>query len=237
MDIAIFILIILFASILQTSTGFGFSIMATPFLLLLFNPVEAIQINLVLSIVISFAMIRTIHKDIDYQLLKRFSLGSVIGLPIGILILLFVDVDTLKIGIGLLILGLTLLLIIRFRVNRTSKRDITAGSISGALTSSIGMPGPPLLLYLSGTDTDKARLRSTTLAFYLLIYTVSLVLQISTIGTSISTWTLSLYGLPLVFAGLYIGQKLYHKINQQQFRLITYIILILTGLYLLFGSA
>ena len=35
MDIFIFFIIILIASVLQTSTGFGFSILATPFLLLL----------------------------------------------------------------------------------------------------------------------------------------------------------------------------------------------------------
>ncbi len=236
MDVAIFILIILFASILQTSTGFGFSIMATPFLLLLFDPIEAIQINLILSIVISFTMIRTIYGDVDTRLLKHFSLGSIIGLPIGILILILIDVDTLKIGIGILILTLTLLLFMRFRVVQTPNRNIIAGSMSGALTSSIGMPGPPLLLYLSGTDTDKARLRSTTLAFYLLIYTISLALQSFTVGTTLESWIYSLYGLPIVFAGLWIGQKLYNRINQTQFRMMTYIILVFTGLYLLFGN-
>ncbi|TFE01601.1 sulfite exporter TauE/SafE family protein [Jeotgalibacillus salarius] len=236
MDIVLFVFIILFASILQTSTGFGFSIMATPFLLLLFNPIEAIRINLILSIVISLAMIRAVHRDIDHNLLKRFSLGSIAGLPIGILVLLFIDMDSLKIGIGLLVLSLTFMLVIRLRITRTAKRDITAGGMSGALTSSIGMPGPPLLLYLSGTDTDKAKLRSTTLAFYLLIYSISLAVQIATVGTTTETWILSLYGLPLVFAGLWAGQKLYHIINQQQFRFVTYIILVFTGLYLLFGN-
>jgi len=56
----IFVTIILLASILQTSTGFGFSIMATPFLLMIFEPREAIQINLILSLVISTALIAKI---------------------------------------------------------------------------------------------------------------------------------------------------------------------------------
>ncbi|MGW6608798.1 TSUP family transporter, partial [Peribacillus butanolivorans] len=53
----IFICIVLVASILQSSTGFGFSIMATPFLLMLFQPQEAIQINIILSLVISKSLI------------------------------------------------------------------------------------------------------------------------------------------------------------------------------------
>lgn len=61
-----FICIILAASILQTSTGFGFSIMATPFLLLLFLPQEAIQINILLSLLISISLIWKIRTDITY---------------------------------------------------------------------------------------------------------------------------------------------------------------------------
>ena len=75
MTIFIFTSIILFASILQTSTGFGFSIMATPFLLMIFNPMEAIQINLVLSLVISSALIAKIRKDVDTDLLKKLIIG------------------------------------------------------------------------------------------------------------------------------------------------------------------
>ena len=47
MEMVLFLIIILFATVLQTSTGFGFSTLATPLLLFLFGPAEAIQINLI----------------------------------------------------------------------------------------------------------------------------------------------------------------------------------------------
>ncbi len=72
MDILLFIMIILVASLLQTSTGFGFSILATPFLLLLFEPAEAIQINLILSLVISLALITKIKKRYRFCDFKAF---------------------------------------------------------------------------------------------------------------------------------------------------------------------
>ncbi|HEX5564510.1 MAG TPA: TSUP family transporter, partial [Sporosarcina sp.] len=79
MDILLFITIILLASILQTGTGFGFSIVATPFLLLLFEARDAIQINLLLSLVISLAMYRKVKGDIDMGVMRRFIGGSFIG--------------------------------------------------------------------------------------------------------------------------------------------------------------
>ena len=53
---------------------------------LLFQPNEAIQINLILSLVISVALIARIRKDIDYGILKRLVIGSAAGLPLGIVI-------------------------------------------------------------------------------------------------------------------------------------------------------
>lgn len=234
MSIILFILIILFASILQTSTGFGFSIMATPFLLMIFEPREAIQINLILSLVISSALIMKIWKDVDTGILKRFIMGSFPGLPLGITIFLWTDTDLFKKGIGIVLLALTVLLILNFRLKRTKRKDFAVGGVSGLLTTGIGMPGPPLLLYFSGTDTNKETLRATTLAFYLFIYSVSLLIQVFFAGTNTVIWTSSAMALPLVFIGLYVGQLLFHHINQQYFRLFTYGILLFTGIYLWF---
>lgn len=234
MSLFIFILIILCASILQTSTGFGFSIMATPFLLLLFDPREAIQLNLILSLFISSMLIVNIRRDVNWGVFKRFVIGGLFGLPIGITIFLLLDMTLLKLGVSLLIIGLTILLIMNWRTNQTIQRDFLVGGLSGLLTTSIGMPGPPLLLYFSGTNTKKATLRATTLAFYLFIYSASLMFQVLFAGTSTEIWLSSLKALPIVLVGLMVGQLLYKRISQKMFQILTYILLFISGGYLLF---
>lgn len=235
-SIFFFICIILVASVLQTSTGFGFSIMATPFLLLLFLPQEAIQINLILSLFISVSLIMKIKKDIDFTQLKRFSVGSIAGVPFGIIIFNSIDATTFKFGVSILLLLLTLLLICKFKVKSSKFRDFVVGGVSGLLTTCIGMPGPPLLLYFTGTDTEKGKLRATTLAYYLFIYFISLITQISFSGTNKETWTASLYAIPIVFVGLLIGQIIFKYISQRIFTIFTYILLICTGVFLLIES-
>lgn len=234
--VIIFICIILIASILQTSTGFGFSIMATPFLLMIFQPQEAIQINIILSLVISISLIWKIKADIDLTLLKRFSIGSIFGVPFGILIFLSINIDVFKIGVSIILLLLTLLLIMNFKIKGNQKRDFIIGGLSGLLTTSIGMPGPPLLLYFTGTNTEKGKLRATTLTFFLFIYFISLLTQIIFSGTNEVIWLSSLYAVPIVFLGLFIGQRLFKRLNQKVFRVFTYILLIFTGVYLLIES-
>lgn len=232
----IFISIILIASVLQTSTGFGFSIMATPFLLMLYLPYEAIQINIILSLVISVVLIWKIRQDVDFILLKRFSLASIAGVPFGILIFASINIDAFKLGVSILLLLLTFFFVFNFRVKATPFRDYIVGGLSGLLTTSIGMPGPPLLIYFTGTDTKKAKLRATTLAFYLFIYFISLLTQVFIIGSNKTIWFASLYAVPIVLLGMFLGQKLFKRINQRAFRIFTYILLTSTGIYLFLDS-
>ncbi|WP_144497219.1 TSUP family transporter, partial [Bacillus pumilus] len=85
---------------LQTSTPFAFSIMPTPFLLMLFLPQEAIQINIILSLIISISLIWKIRMDIDFILLKRLIFGSIVGVPFGIIIFTSININTFKLAIS-----------------------------------------------------------------------------------------------------------------------------------------
>ena len=235
-DLIVLMMIVLVASMLQTSTGYGFSIIGTPFLLLLYPAHMAIQINIILSICLSAVMIFKIRKEVDKTLVIRLIKGSVLGLIVGIFVYLFLDIQLLKMTVGIIILVLTVLLIFQVTVNQSKRKDYVTGGISGVLTTSIGVPGPPLLLYFSGAGIDKTTLRSTTLAYYLFVYFASLMMQISFGGTSKETWMFSLIAIPPLFIGVFLGQLLFKWISQLTFLLITYIILLFTGAYLVITS-
>lgn len=229
-------LIVLIASSLQAATGFGFSVMATPFLLLVFEAHTAIQINIILSLLISVVMVPRIGGAIDRVLLFRLIKGAVAGAPMGLVLFVFLDANVLKLVTSILILFLTGLLILNATIKQGPLKDHAAGGFSGILTASLGMPGPPLLLYLAGARMDKAVLRSTTLAFFLFVYAASLLLQILSGASSSETWLTSLALAPVAGIGIALGQYLFRFINQRIFLLITYSILGVTGTHLLMNS-
>lgn len=230
------LLIVLLASLLQAVTGFGFSILGAPVLMMLYPAHMAIQVNIILSICLSVLMIRSIYKEIDKTLLIRLLKGSSIGLVAGIFIYLYADVRLIKLATGTATLFLTALLLMKWTTPRTSGKDVAAGGMSGVLTTSIGVPGPPLLLYFAGARIDQKVLRSTTLAFYLFAYTASLILQILFGGTKKETWMASLAALPALVGGVILGQLLFKHLPVGVFRIITYIILAATGISLIFTS-
>lgn len=223
LELIIFFLIILFASILQTSSGFGFSIIATPLLLLLFSPQEAIHINILLSLVISFTLIWKVRQDVDFSLLKKIVIGSLIGAPFGSLIFSIVNITTFKFIIAITLIGLTILLIKNFSIQPTTKRDYGVGFFSGLLTTSIGMAGPPLLLYFAGTMKSKEVMRATTLAYYIFIYFIGLLFQLTMKGTSRIVWVNTLYALPILLMGLIAGQVIFNRLDQKLFSRLIYL--------------
>ncbi|WP_112322896.1 sulfite exporter TauE/SafE family protein [Oceanibium sediminis] len=228
--------IVLLAASIHACTGFGFSLLATPFLLLVFAPSDAIQINIALSIVISVLLMPKLVADLDRALLGRLILGSLLGAPVGILVYLFADPDQLRVAIGLLLLVLTFFILRKFRFARSARKDVLTGGFSGALTSGLGMPGPPLMVYFAGTSIRQSVLRSTTLVCFLITYSLSLALQI---GFGSSSWEVlraALYLLPATVAGVVIGQRLFARIDAAQFMKLLYGLLILTGAYLTLGS-
>ncbi|GAF18162.1 LOW QUALITY PROTEIN: membrane protein [Bacillus sp. JCM 19046] len=229
----LFISIVLVASLLQTSTGFGFSIIATPFLLMLFVPETAIQLNLVLSIIISLILLYKVKEDIHFPLVKRLFWGSLIGAPLGVGLLYLVNEQFVKIAVGLLLLAVTFLLVRNVTVTQTSSRDLSVGSLSGMLTSSIGMPGPPLIVYFASARMTKESIRATTLCFLMIIYPISLFLQYLLVGIKNEVWVLSAYALPFVLIGLVLGQIVFKRINVGFFRKLTYVLLLVAGISLL----
>lgn len=231
-----FITLVFVASVLQAATGFGFSIMVTPLLILLYPLHDAIGINIILSLLISCVMIFLVGREVDKPLLLRLIIGTLIGVPLGLGLFLFADVSWLKLLTSALILMLTGLLIAKVQVKRSNTGDLVAGGMAGLLTASLGMPGPPLLIYLTGMGMDKEKLRSTTLTYFVFVYSLSLGIQIYFTGITRTVGYAVLESLPLVFLGIFWGQRLFKYLNQKVFTRIIYVILLITGLYLLFTN-
>jgi len=228
--------IVMVAALLQACTGFGFSVLATPFLLLVFEISDAIQINIALSIMISLVMMPKLLPDIDRALFGRLVIGSLMGAPAGILIYAFADPVQLRMAIGLLLLVLTAFILRDFRIGRSTRRDFITGGFSGALTSGLGMPGPPLMVYFAGSTLTPRALRSTTLACFLVIYSISLVLQVAVGSSSVEIARTVLLLMPATGAGVILGHLLFHRIDTASFMRLLHGILIVTGAYLFIGG-
>ena len=160
------------ASLLQAATGIGFGVIAGPVLLLILNNASAIQVSIILSLVIALLLAPSIFRQVDKSLFKLLVYGTCAGIPLGI-----IDISTLKLLAGLAVAFMALTTAGVFgsdgdsdRVTYSSGSGLSMGVISGAMSSSLGMPGPVPAAWMLTRSFGKEVIRSTILFLFIPSY-------------------------------------------------------------------
>ena len=236
------------ASILQTVTGFGFGLLAVPIFLLVLNSVSAIHLVTLITLVMSLAILPSARSKMVPKLMLFLSAGVLIGSPLGITFFSQFSLDMIKISAALVILFITLWnafqYLQRYVLEQKSRKranqnhgsgsvQFAVGILSGILGATLAMPAPLAMMYLSGTSYTKDEIRSTILVFFVVAYGAALACQITVQGVALSTWITAASLSPVALLGAWLGHKLSHRISALYFRLIVFIILILTSTIML----
>ena len=79
------------SALLYAISGFGFAVLAAPLFLLFLDPARAIQLVIIISTALSIAVLRGLLQAIAPWLLLRLALGSLVGLPLGLVAFRYAD--------------------------------------------------------------------------------------------------------------------------------------------------
>lgn len=231
-------IIIAFSStLIQSLTGFGFAIISTPLLLMVYDAKEVVVLLQVLSVVLDTIFVFFVKNNIDWHFLRPLLIGSIFGHPIGIIIYLFVPTIGLKIFIASVILSFLLLTKISHRqLAETNCKTGIVGCLSGILNTSTSMSGPPLIIYLTSTNRDKTSLRATCIAYFTIINYLG-ILSFYLAGKDFSfAIEQSIYIIPFCFIALWLGNKLFPYISQKIFNYLVFIMLLFSALYTIYST-
>jgi uncharacterized protein len=227
------------AALVQGATGFGFGIMVVPFYLLILGSLSAIQVTIIVTLVLTISVALRVWRNAPRALLGRLIGGTVVGFPAGIFAYRHADLETAKLAVGLLIVGFAVWLFLAAqgrpaRKNPTSHpiADVAIGIVSGAMTTSLGMPGPIVLIYLSALGAGKETMRGTLLALFVFSYAGALALQGWQVGIDGATWTTAAILIPVGLVGAAVGHAVSRFLDQRTFGFVVLAILVATGLYM-----
>lgn len=235
------------ASFLQAATGIGFGLLAGPIILIVTNNGSAIQVSILLSLLIALVLAPSLFGRTDKVLLKHLLIGTVPGLPLGIAVFLLVGVDMLKLLAGLAVLFMALITtgVLKFsskdgapatgRVNGRAK-DLAVGVVSGAMCSSLGMPGPVVAARMMVLDQGKDSLRATVLVMFVFSYLAAIAVQAAMVGLDGDGLTLTAILAPATLIGVFCGKFAVEWISERAFRRIISVMLLATAASLLFVS-
>src|SRR5882757_1079196 len=112
------------SALLYAISGFGFAVLAAPLFLSFLDPARAIQLVIIISTVVSIVVLRGLLSAIAPWLLLRLTLGSLVGLPLGLVAFRYADPILVRAVAGAMIFGFAILMAIsRRRSGQTRARQ------------------------------------------------------------------------------------------------------------------
>lgn len=230
----IFVSLILFGGTLIRSTfGFGDALFAMPLMSLVIGVSSATPVMGLVSLVVAVVALIPSRRHLDMAAVKRLLVGSMAGIPVGVLLLKRVEEQMLRGGLGacVILFGLYMLSSPRMPELRDRRWAFPFGFLSGCLGGAYNIGGPPIVLYGAMRRWPPARFRATLHGGFLPASIVIALMQgLGGLWTG-TVWILFAFSIPSLGAAMLLGEKLVQRTDPARFE--SYLSFVLVGLGLL----
>lgn len=228
---------IFLASFIQSITGFGLVIIASPFLLLFYDAKFAILLVLLIALCSNCVQSILLYRDADKKLAFWLLAGALFGIPAGLYMYHMFPNNSLKLLVGCSILIFLLITHFLHPILRiTPKNSLKTGLLSGFLYTTTGMGGPPLILYFAFAKLSPALQRATCILYFLFGNIISLLgFMLSGVNLQPAIHeTITL--LPALALGLLLGHKVFPYVSAAIFRRIILVMLYVACFYTIYST-
>ncbi len=221
----------LLASVAQSVTAFGFALISVPCLVLVLDVKDTVVVVSLLALANEVLLAFRVWSDVHWRTVGSLMVGSWLGMPLGLLVLLRVPEEGLRLVVGLAAVTMAGALAAGMRITARGLRiEAAVGALSGMLATSTSMSGPPVVSYLVGRGHERDEFRGV-MALYLLAGSITALVIFFAAGVvTRDALRLALVGLPAVFVGNMIGSWLVLRIDAAVFRRIVIALLLATAL-------
>jgi uncharacterized membrane protein YfcA len=162
--------------------------------------------------------------------------ASLVGMPLGALVLTRAPNRALTFTIGVVVLVLTAWLWRGLRLPPGPKTEISAGAVSGALATSTGTNGPPLVIAFQATGMARDPFRATLAGCFFVQGVVALCIFWANGLVTHDVGRAFVVGMPAVVAGTIAGERLSARLHGRAFRAAVLGLLALSGALAVAGA-
>jgi uncharacterized membrane protein YfcA len=240
MEILLGILVILVAYFVKGFSGFGPALIIVPFFALIYDPPSALVLAALFDFLAGCILVYTVRKKILWSFVLSIFFVLAIGAFFGALLLERIPVDDLRRMIGgvLFVFSLGIL----FQKNGFSDQirqkikwlKYPAALLGGFLGGLVSMSGPPIIIYMK-MMYEKTFFRTQLIAIFVLgTAWRTLLFFYHEIPMNVPLWHMLTFFI-IMLLGLWLGGRLYIRVNELVFNRIIAIILFIPAINLLFG--
>jgi uncharacterized protein len=217
----------------QSATGFGFALVLSPALFAATDPVEAVTALLVLGLALNLLVLfeRGRPEHVDWRALAPMLLAALPGLGLGAWALTQLSKEALQVAVGVAVIAAAgwQLRQGRRRPRVPAAAGWAAGFVSGALTTSISVSGPPIVLWLEARGVRPEEFRASLAASFLVLNLAGGAVLLGAEGTSALDVGLVAPLLALVAVGYLLGAILFRRLDRERFFALVLVLVACTG--------
>tara|TARA_R110001632_G_scaffold90403_1_gene194216 strand:- start:11895 stop:12620 length:726 start_codon:yes stop_codon:yes gene_type:complete len=218
----------------------GMGLLVLPIVMIAFPGPEALGVLLPLYIITDLMAIASYRSKIDWSVLARFLPLAFLGVFVGSYFLANVDADQFLTFLGVTIIAMIGLgLYLDFRPAAFMRKPWAAysmGFFGGVISMIANAAGPIFSLFLLEQKLEKASYVSTRAWAFFIINLVKLPFYIGLGLLSVESTEASLYAIPGLIIGSFIGFHFLKKVNPIQFKWMIRIMSALTAFKLFLFS-
>lgn len=236
--IILFGLVVLLAHFLEGITGFGCTVLALPFCIMLTGIKTAKPVLTVCGLLLCLYVVIVSYKDILWKQYLRIMIFVGLGLPIGMWIFNKFPENVLKNILAVFMIVISIRgLIICYRKNKVTKPInnsvlnfilFIGGCIHGAFTSG----GPLVIIYAAEKLKNKSNFRSTLCMVWVSLNSIIIAQSFVKGDITPEVTKLLLYSLPFLIVGGLLGNFAHHKIKDTIFSKIVYVVLFISAMFM-----
>jgi uncharacterized membrane protein YfcA len=238
--------LILVGSTLQAATGVGLGLIAGPILVLTLGGSAAIFIAIMLNLALSLLLLPQESGEVLRPQLLTLTLGAIVGIPLGWLILQQLAPLTLKTVAGVIVLLAALqLLSTRFRGNGDQNSAgpasgrltlLLGGLVSGVMCGCLAIPGPAALWAMLRCGLPPLGVRATLRALFAISYAAAAAIHFGLDGIASQPWLETMVLLPAVLLGLGLALLIRRWIDAGTLGMVLNLVLLAIGISMLWRS-
>lgn len=234
-SLVIALLGVLSASALRGFTGFGFGLASVPLLSLALPPDQVVPLVVVLQVLIGILGLKDAAKQCDWPAVFTLFPGLILGVPIGLMILTTLPPNPVRLVIGAVLLFSVVMIAKGARLPPNPSRLLSAGVgvASGTINGLASMGGPPIIVYLLAIGHGTARLRATSIVYFMLAALVTAVPMTwrGLITHDILIWSAA--SIPALFIGSRLGTWAFHRARPAHHKATALLVLTILGVVLI----
>jgi len=215
--------------------GFAMGLVVSGIWLHILTPMQTAALIVGYALLVQTYSIWKVRHVLSWRKVTPFIVGGAAGVPVGAVLLAYINPAHLRFGVGVLLILYSIYGLAKPSLKPVQggiSSDVGIGFLNGLLGALTGLAGVIVTVWvqLRGLPKDSQRAIFQPVILAAMVMTaISLTLAGAVTAETISLY---LYGLPALAAGMWIGLKLYGKLDDAAFRKVILVLLLVSGLTL-----